>query len=178
MEANEGYSSDKIYYEERISKSCLDQISHSYTPKLSSLMLSLMLVNGWHASLPLKVFRTESQGEIPIRGEGCNTLGVCHQLSSGFELQHDKFSGNQELYFKLVSGDKGVGINSLRMSPNLNLDNTPCFYVDPFQRYAWVMWKVPLFMCLTSISICNDYWKSFMKFGAKKSHELISYIFA
>ena len=27
----------------------------------------------------------------------CNTLGVYHQLSSGFQLQHDKFSGNQEL---------------------------------------------------------------------------------
>ena len=27
----------------------------------------------------------------------CNTSGVCHQLSSGLELQHDKLSGNQEL---------------------------------------------------------------------------------
>ena len=34
------------------------------------------------------------------------------------------------------------------------------------------------FMCLTSISIYIDYWKSFMKFGAKKSYEMISYIFA
>ena len=65
--------------------------------KLCSLMLSLILENGWHASLPLKVFRTKSWGEILIRGEGCNTLGVSHELSSGFELQHDKFSGNQEL---------------------------------------------------------------------------------
>ena len=30
-------------------------------------------------------------------------------------------------------------------------------------------------MCLTSISIYIDYWKSFMKFGIKKSHEMISY---
>ena len=37
------------------------------------------------------------------------------------------------------------------------------------------MWKVPIFMCLTSISIYIDYWISFMKFGAKKSHEMISY---
>ena len=66
-------------------------------PKLSSLMLSLILENGWHAFLPLKVFRTESRGKIPIRGEGCNTLGVSHQLSNGFELQHGKFSSNQEL---------------------------------------------------------------------------------
>ena len=32
-------------------------------------------------------------------------------------------------------------------------------------------------MCLTSISIYIDPWKSFMKFGIKKSHEMISHIF-
>ena len=37
------------------------------------------------------------------------------------------------------------------------------------------MWKVSLFMCLTSISIYIDYWISFMKFGAKKSHKMMSY---
>ena len=83
MEVNEGNSSDKIYYEEQISESYLNEISLSDTPKLSSLMLSLMLENGWHASLPLKVFHTKSHGEILVRGEGYNTLGVCHQLSSG-----------------------------------------------------------------------------------------------
>ena len=97
MEVNERNSSDKIYYEEQISESCLDQISLSDALKLSSLMLSLMLENGWHASLPLKVFRTESRGEILVRGEGCTTSGVYHQLSSGLELQLDKLSGNQEL---------------------------------------------------------------------------------
>ena len=30
------------------------------------------------------------------------------------------------------------------------------------------------FMCLTSISIYIDPWKSFMKFGIEKSHEMIS----
>jgi hypothetical protein len=60
-------------------------------------MLLLMLENGWHASPPLKVFRTESWGEILVREEGCNTLGLCHWLSSGFELKHDRSSGNQEL---------------------------------------------------------------------------------
>jgi hypothetical protein len=30
-------------------------------------------------------------------------------------------------------------------------------------------------MCLTSPSIYIDLWKSFMKFGIKKSHEMISY---
>jgi hypothetical protein len=27
-----------------------------------------------------------------------NTLGVCHQLSNGFELKHDMLSGSQKLY--------------------------------------------------------------------------------
>ena len=58
-------------------------------------MLSLMLENGCYASLPLKVFRTESQGEILIRGEGYNTPGVCHQLSNGFELEHHMLSGDE-----------------------------------------------------------------------------------
>ena len=50
----------------------------------------------------------------------CNTLGVCHQLSNGFELEHD-----------MLSGDEGVKIKSTRVSSNLNLDNTPYFHVDP-----------------------------------------------
>ena len=35
--------------------------------------------------------------------------------------------------------------------------------------------KPTSFMCLTSISIYIDYWKSFMKVGTKKSQEMISY---
>ena len=31
-------------------------------------------------------------------------------------------------------------------------------------------------MCLASISIYIDPWKSFVKFGIKKSHEMMSYI--
>ena len=54
-----------------------------------------MLENGWHASLPLKVFRTESRGKILIRGEGYNTQGVCHQLSNEYELKHDMLSGDE-----------------------------------------------------------------------------------
>ena len=114
MEVNERNSLNKIYYEEQISKSYVDQISLSDTPKLSSLRLPLMLENGWHASLPLKVFRNESHGEIPIRGEGYNTLGVCHQLNNGFELKYD-----------MLSGDEGVKIKSTRVSFNFNLGNTP-----------------------------------------------------
>ena len=87
MEVNERNSSDQIYYEEQISENYLTQISLSGTLKLSSLMLSLMLENGWHASLPLKVFRTESRGDILVRGEGCNTLGVSNKLSSKFGIK-------------------------------------------------------------------------------------------
>jgi hypothetical protein len=35
---------------------------------------------------------------------------------------------------------------------------------------------VTSFMCLTSLSIYSDPWKSFMKFEIKKSHEMISSI--
>jgi hypothetical protein len=33
-----------------------------------------------------------------------------------------------------------------------------------------------IFTCLTSITIYIGHWKSFMNFGIKKSHEMISYI--
>ena len=120
MEVSETNFQTKTYYEEQVSESVLTQLSLSDTPKLSSLRLSLMLENGWHASLPLKVFRTESRGEILVRGEGCNPPGVCHQLSNGFDLKHG-----------MLSGDEGVKIKSTRVNSNLNLDNTPYFHVDP-----------------------------------------------
>jgi hypothetical protein len=44
----------------------------------------------------------------------CNTPGVYHPLSSGFELKHDT-----------LSGDDGVKFKPLGMSPNLNLDIAP-----------------------------------------------------
>ena len=114
MKADEGNSSDNNLRQRASVRKCRDQISLSDTPKLTSLMLSLILENEGHASLPLKVFRIESRGEIPIRGEGCNTPGVCHQLSNGFELKHD-----------MLSGDECVKIKSTRVSSNLNLGNTP-----------------------------------------------------
>jgi hypothetical protein len=100
MDANEGKSSDNILRRRASIRKCCDQISLSDTPKLSSLMLSLMLETGCHVSLPLKVFRTESQDAIPLREEGCNTPGVCHQLSNGFELKHDMSSGNEGVKIK------------------------------------------------------------------------------
>jgi hypothetical protein len=30
-------------------------------------------------------------------GNGCNTPGVCHSLSSGFELKHDRLSGDDDV---------------------------------------------------------------------------------
>jgi hypothetical protein len=31
----------------------------------------------------------------------CNTLGVCHSLSSGFELKHDRLSGDDDVKVNL-----------------------------------------------------------------------------
>jgi hypothetical protein len=53
----------------------------------------------------------------------CNTLGVCHQLSSGFELKHD-----------MLSGDEGVKFKPVKMSPNLNLDHAPLLTCWPFSK--------------------------------------------
>ena len=100
MDANEENSSDSSLRRRASIKKCLDPISLSDTPKLSSLRLSLILENEGHASLPLKVFCIESRGEIPIRGEGCNTPGVCHQLSNGFKLKHDMLSGDESFKIK------------------------------------------------------------------------------
>ena len=47
--------------------------------------------------------------------------------------------------------------------------------VNPFPNVCLSNVEGAPFMCLTSISIYIDYWKSFMKFRAEKSHEMISY---
>ena len=127
-------------------------------------MLSLMLENGWHASLPLKVFDTESRGKILIRG-GCNTLGVSHMLSNGFVLKHDR-----------ISGDGGVKVKSMKMSPNLILDNTPLLTCWPFSNVYLSNVEGASFMCLISISTQTDNWKSFIKFRIKNSHEMTNYV--
>jgi hypothetical protein len=57
---------------------------------------------------PWKVLRTESQDTILLRGESCNTPGVCYLLSSGFKLKHDRLSGDE---------------------PNLNFDIAPLLYI-------------------------------------------------
>jgi hypothetical protein len=45
-------------------------------------------------------------GRDSFKGEGCNTPSVYHQLSSGFELKHDR-----------LSGDEGVKVKPMEMSP-------------------------------------------------------------
>jgi hypothetical protein len=50
----------------------------------------------------------------------CNTLGVYHQLRSGFELKHD-----------ILSGDKDVKVKPMEISPNLNLDMAPLLTYRP-----------------------------------------------
>ena len=107
-------------------------------------------------------------GQDSYKGEGCNTPGVCHPLRNGFELKHD-----------LLSGDEGVKIKSTRASSNLNLSNTPLLAYWPFQIYIYLSnAEGASFMCLTSISTHIDDWKSFIKFGIKKSHEMTSYVLA
>jgi hypothetical protein len=43
--------------------------------------------------------RGASEGQTSA--SGCNTLGVCHSLSSGFELKHDRLSGDDNVKVNL-----------------------------------------------------------------------------
>jgi hypothetical protein len=38
---------------------------------------------------------------ITLVDANCNTLGVCHSLSSGFELKHDRLSGDDDVKVNL-----------------------------------------------------------------------------
>jgi len=42
-----------------------------------------------------------SYSSIYFFDDFCNTLGVCHLLSTRFELKHDKFNGNKEVKVNL-----------------------------------------------------------------------------
>ena len=44
--------------------------------------------HGLHASLLLKVFRSESRDEILLRGEGCNIPGVYIPHDNKYEFKH------------------------------------------------------------------------------------------
>ena len=61
--------------------------------------------------------------------DGCNTPGVCHQLSNGLELKHS-----------ILSEDEDVNVKPIETSPNLNLDFAPLLAYRPlFKIYAWVV---------------------------------------
>jgi hypothetical protein len=53
---------------------------------------------------------------------------------------------------------------------------TIALHIGPFSRYMLGWCYCNIFMYLTLVPIYIDPWKSFMKFGIKKSHEMISYI--
>ena len=61
------------------------------------------------------------------------------------------------------------------MSSNLNSSNTPLLAYWPFLDIYLSNVEGAYFMCLTSISTHMNDRKSFMKFGIKKSHEMIHY---
>ena len=67
----------------------------------------------------------------------CNTPGVCHQLSNGFELKHG-----------MLSGDEGVKIKSTSVSSNLNSGNTPLLAYWPFLDIYLSNVEGAYFMCL------------------------------
>ena len=75
----------------------------------------------------------------------------------------------------MLSGDEGVKIKSTRVSSNLNLDNAPLLTCGPLLRLCKSNVKHAYFMYIRSTCNHLDQWKSFMKFGIKKSHEMISY---
>ena len=86
MEVNERNSSDKIYYEEQVSESVLT--------KLASLMLKAKYPNAitdigkWMTCFSsLKSLSHRISGRDSHKGEGYNTSGVSHELSSGFRLK-------------------------------------------------------------------------------------------
>ena len=63
----------------------------------------------------------------------------------------------------------------MKLSPNFNMDNTHLLTYGPWLRLGMSNVKHACLMYITSRWIHLDQWKSFMKFGIKKSHEMISY---
>ena len=60
----------------------------------------------------------------------------------------------------------------MKLSPNSNLDNTHLLTCGPWLRLGMSNVKHASFMYITLTCIHLDQWKSFMKFGAKKSYEM------
>jgi hypothetical protein len=57
-----------------------------------------------------------------------------------------------------------------------NKDKACLLVIAPFKNVCLSNVGGASFMCLTPLSIYIDHWKCFMKFGIKKSHEMISYV--
>jgi hypothetical protein len=64
----------------------------------------------------------------------------------------------------------------MELSPNLNWVLHHCLHIGPFQNVCLGDVNGAYFMCLKSLSIYSDHWKSFIKFRIKKSHEMISHV--
>ena len=58
------------------------------------------------------------RNEISHDPRHCNTPGVYHQLSNGFELKHG-----------ILSDGEDAKVQPIEMSPNLNLDIAPLLYI-------------------------------------------------
>jgi hypothetical protein len=70
-----------------------------------------------------------------------------------------------------------VKVKPMEMCSDSKLGScTFALHIGPFLRYMLGRCYWNIFICLTSIPIYIGHWKSFMKFGIKKSHEMISYI--
>ena len=78
----------------------------------------------------------------------------------------------------MSSGNEGVKIKSTWWSSNLNLGHAHLLTYGPLLRLCKSNVKHAYSMYITSTCIHLDPWKSLMKFGIKKSHEMISHIFA
>ena len=64
----------------------------------------------------------------------------------------------------------------MKVSLKLNLENAPLLTYRPFQSACLGDINGTSFMCPTSITTYSDHSKSIMKFGIKRSHEMISYM--
>ena len=76
----------------------------------------------------------------------------------------------------MLSDDEDGKVKPMERSHHLNLDHAPLLTCCPFLKVCLSNAGCTHFMCLASISIYIDPWKSFVKFGIKKSHEMMSYI--
>ena len=78
----------------------------------------------------------------------------------------------------MFSGDGDVKVKPMEMSPNLNSDIAPLLYIWALLKiYAWLVLLEYLHVSHINTHLYGSL-ESFMKFGIKKSHEMISHIFA